>query len=742
MKRSGSLKSGSSSSNPFNTYKDDFFSGKEPQIFAEDISNVLNFEDDFKKKRSDSPNEKYSKQRILTRLKTYIPPHNDLSNILRTKSNEQKSEESSERHSVGLGKNYVLKQENKKIKVLTPSAVPRGNPLLDYFNNAEKTPEKRQSNSNLFNMDGSDLFINQNNNLLDDIKFPFNTSSQIQIGNEPNMNVQNNNMNIDMNINNSNYCEYGDGDYNMNIFLNKNQKGKHTAMFTKDNDAYSEEQKGILNYDHQNILQCSNNNNQKQINNVTINNNYINHYNITQQSRQMDSFHSNQAVQNNLLMKDFVSANNISSFQSSNHKHNDNVNGNENATNKLPNNYLLHPKDLSYKNNSTTGNPSLNKENKKEKTREMARDQNGCRCLQKMLESEPEMGNEIFDSLEKDLLTLSCGSFGNYLIQKLLSVIDPSRLNRFVDIILPFFVQISVSAHGTRVIQKLIDSIQNNCDLILKLNLVITQKLLELTTDPNSSHVIQKYVSVVKYPLNNPIYETISKNFLIIAKNKYGCCMMQRSIECGTQEQSNSLIYLSLQHSKYLITDQYGNYVLQYIIQTKNVEFIQHIVSLILTNIPKYCKQKFSSNVIEKCLEYSQPELQGLLINLIAQNENLVSELLVDPFGNYIIQKILQIAKGKIYYNLLTIISNHVDALTKVSFGSRLLSKLVNTHKDLEFLIKNRNNQQMSLQHQQQQQHQQMMFPNYNNCFQGYNQVLPNYNEYNNFNEYNGRNYY
>ena len=114
--------------------------------------NVLNFEDDIKKKRSDSPNEKYSKQRILTRLKTYIPPHNKFSNILRTKTNEQKSEDNSERHSGGLGKNYVLKQENKKIKVLTPSAVRRGNPLLDYFNNAEKTPEKRHSNSNLFNI--------------------------------------------------------------------------------------------------------------------------------------------------------------------------------------------------------------------------------------------------------------------------------------------------------------------------------------------------------------------------------------------------------------------------------------------------------------------------------------------------------------------------------------------------------------------------------------------------------------
>ena len=58
------------------------------------------------------------------------------------------------------------------------------------------------------------------------------------------------------------------------------------------------------------------------------------------------------------------------------------------------------------------------------KAREMASEQNGCRLIQKRIENEPELGNDIFDSLEKDLLTLSCGSFGNYLLQKLLTVID------------------------------------------------------------------------------------------------------------------------------------------------------------------------------------------------------------------------------------------------------------------------------------------------------------------------------
>ena len=74
-------------------------------------------------------------------------------------------------------------------------------------------------------------------------------------------------------------------------------------------------------------------------------------------------------------------------------------------------------------------------------------------------------------------------------------------------------------------------------------------------------------------------------NFLLIAKDKYGCCMMQKCIECGTNEQKRRLIVLSLQNSPLLITDQYGNYVLQYVVKLENQEYISTIINLILTNL-------------------------------------------------------------------------------------------------------------------------------------------------------------
>lgn len=330
-----------------------------------------------------------------------------------------------------------------------------------------------------------------------------------------------------------------------------------------------------------------------------------------------------------------------------------------------------------------------------ERARGIASEQNGCRFIQKKIELEPELGNSVFESLEKDLLSLSCDSFGNYLLQKLLSVIDEDKIERFVDIITPFFVKVSISSHGTRVVQKLLDCIQENPVLISKITCVIDNNLLELTTDSNSNHIIIKYVTVVHFPMNKLVYDSVIANFLKISKDKFGCCVMQKCIELGSSEQKQSLIILTLQNISLLITDQFGNYVLQFIISLRNQEIISSIIQIVIPNIRKYCVQKFGSNVLEKCLDSSCQELQLMIINSIVQNEGLVSDLIIDPFGNYIIQKILSLTKGKIYYSLLQIISKNSDKIKKVSFGNKVLSKLMNTHKDLCFMINSQSMNQM-----------------------------------------------
>ena len=55
---------------------------------------------------------------------------------------------------------------------------------------------------------------------------------------------------------------------------------------------------------------------------------------------------------------------------------------------------------------------------------------------------------------------------------------------------------------------------------------------------------------------------------------------------------------------------------------------------------------KFSSNVVEKCLKLGGEESKGNIIRELTSSSRL-SQLLQDPFANYVVQSALTVAKVK-----------------------------------------------------------------------------------------------
>ena len=63
----------------------------------------------------------------------------------------------------------------------------------------------------------------------------------------------------------------------------------------------------------------------------------------------------------------------------------------------------------------------------------------------------------------------------------------------------------------------------------------------------------------------------------------------------------NDMINLIIKYTQIFILDQYGNYVVQYVIMLKDMNVNKQIADEFLKmNVISISKQKFSSNVIEK----------------------------------------------------------------------------------------------------------------------------------------------
>ena len=60
------------------------------------------------------------------------------------------------------------------------------------------------------------------------------------------------------------------------------------------------------------------------------------------------------------------------------------------------------------------------------------------------------------------------------------------------------------------------------------------------------------------------------------------------------------LIETIIENTLHLMLDQYGNYVIQYVVSLGIMEVNLHISDIFKMDILNLCKQKFSSNVIEK----------------------------------------------------------------------------------------------------------------------------------------------
>src|SRR5699024_7478797 len=123
-----------------------------------------------------------------------------------------------------------------------------------------------------------------------------------------------------------------------------------------------------------------------------------------------------------------------------------------------------------------------------------------------------------------------------------------------------------------------------------------------------------------------------------LATHPYGCRVIQRILEHCSSTQNRDIINDPAMHpenvaqlnvlkellasTEQLVQDQYGNYVVQHILEhgrkEDKCEIIRHLHGKILL----FSKHKFASNVIEKCVEFGSREDRQLILEEIVSTEN------------------------------------------------------------------------------------------------------------------------
>jgi Pumilio-family RNA binding repeat len=162
--------------------------------------------------------------------------------------------------------------------------------------------------------------------------------------------------------------------------------------------------------------------------------------------------------------------------------------------------------------------------------------------------------------------------------------------------------------------------------------------VVPLIQDLNGNHVIQKCLTQLRPEDAQFVYDAAGKHALIVGTHRHGCCVLQRCIDHATGIQKNKLIHDITVNSFTLVQDPFGNYVIQYILDLNYVEYTKPLCYCFQGSIVQLSKQKFSSNVIEKCIRVADPLSQTMMVEELVVDGAEMERMLRDPYANYVMQ--------------------------------------------------------------------------------------------------------
>ena len=305
----------------------------------------------------------------------------------------------------------------------------------------------------------------------------------------------------------------------------------------------------------------------------------------------------------------------------------------------------------------------------------LCKDQHGCRFLQRKLEERDEKDVQIiFDEVKGHFIELMTDPFGNYLCQRLLEHANDEQRTVLVNNASPELTSIALNQHGTRALQRMIEFISTNEQTYLIIE-ALRNDVVQLIQDLNGNHVIQKCLNHLSSHDAQFIFDAVGANCVTVGTHRHGCCVLQRCVDHATGVQKGALVDHIIANAFSLVQDPFGNYVVQYILDLSEPSFTEPLCRSFLGNIIFLSKQKFSSNVIEKCLRCAEVDTRRMLIVEITEPHEL-ERLLRDSFANYVVQTAIDFADAESKAVLIEHLRPIMPSIRNTPYGRRIQGKI------------------------------------------------------------------
>ncbi|CAM8972798.1 unnamed protein product [Rhodiola kirilowii] len=310
---------------------------------------------------------------------------------------------------------------------------------------------------------------------------------------------------------------------------------------------------------------------------------------------------------------------------------------------------------------------------------EFSTDQYGSRFIQQKLETATvEEKDMVFHEIMPQALALMTDVFGNYVVQKFFEHGSAVQIRDLADQLSGNVLTLSLQMYGCRVIQKAIEVV--DLDKKTKMVTELDGHIMRCVRDQNGNHVIQKCIECVPEDAIHFIILTFYDQVVTLSTHPYGCRVIQRILEhCHDPKTLSIMMDEILRSVCMLAQDQYGNYVIQHVLEHGKPLERSCIISKLTGQIVQMSQQKFASNVVEKCLTFGDPVERQILVDemLGSTDENEPLQVMMkDQFANYVVQKVLETCDDQQLELILNRIKVHLNALKKYTYGKHIVARV------------------------------------------------------------------
>ena len=248
----------------------------------------------------------------------------------------------------------------------------------------------------------------------------------------------------------------------------------------------------------------------------------------------------------------------------------------------------------------------------------MSKNAYGCRVVQKALESTPEdVQLALCAELAREVLPCVTDQNGNHVIQKCIETLPSPRVQFIVDAFLGCAVDMARHPYGCRVLQRIIEHCAPAQTQRLVAELLVA--VHDMLTDPFGNYVIQHIMERGLPAQQEVIVRATHLRVVELSQHKFASNVMEKCVEFSDPALRSRTIIRELlegppgqQRIFQLVADQYGNYVVQKMLDVCDPATRDQILAVLRPNLPYLESLPYGRHILQ-CMARFDPSVAAFV---------------------------------------------------------------------------------------------------------------------------------